>query len=86
MCNYCFIHRQFHFLSCRYYSSDTDSKTSKYSANYLPHSATLSITNVTWTSFGRNPILRNDKLETKLLAHQALRSVTHLEPQGTKKE
>jgi len=36
MCNYWFIHWQCYLLRCRYYASDTDSKTSKYSANYFP--------------------------------------------------
>jgi len=80
MCNYCFIYRRCQLLRCRYCASDTDSKTSLYSTKYLPQSATLSITKVTWTSFGRNPIMRSDKLETKLLAHQILCSVTLLEP------
>jgi hypothetical protein len=75
MCNYCFIYRRCQLLRCRCYTkwSDTDRKTSKYSAKYLSHSATSSITNVTWTSVGRNPIPRSDKPETKLLAHKTLR-------------
>jgi len=72
MCNYCFIYRRCQLLRWRCYTNwtGTERKTSKYSAKYLSHSATFSITNVALTSVGRNPILCSDKPETKLLAHK----------------